>query len=109
MRPITPTSLVMKKAPTMILIGPTRIQMQNHLMILYVHLDARSIYLKKLLHFGKNLKLETNQSCLSFRTRKCDIEDEMADAKKTTDALRKENDAVNKKVKVLKNQLQEKL
>ena len=42
-----------------------------------------------------------------FRTRKCDIEDEMADAKKTTDALRKENDAVNKKVKVLKNQLQE--
>ena len=44
-----------------------------------------------------------------FRTRKCDIEDEMADAKKTTDALRKENDAVNKKVKVLKNQLQEKL
>jgi len=33
----------------------------------------------------------------------------MADAKKTTDALRKENDAVNKKVKVLKNQLQEKL
>ena len=81
--------------------------MQNHLMILYVHLDAHSIYLKKLLHFGKNLRIETNQSRLLFRTRKCDIEDEMADAKKTTDALRKENDAVNKKVKVLKNQLQE--
>ena len=47
------TNPVMKKAQTMILIGRTRIQMQNHLMILYVHLDAHSIYLKKHLHFGK--------------------------------------------------------
>ena len=46
------TSPVTKKAQTMILIGPTRIQMQNHSMILYAHLDAHSIYLKKHLHSG---------------------------------------------------------
>jgi len=50
--------------------------------------------------------LDLFEKTLQLRTRKCDIEDEAADAKKTTDALRKENDAISKKVKVLKNQLQ---
>ena len=58
----------MKKAQTMILIGPTRIQMQNHSMILYAHLDAHSIYLKKHLHFGQ-FKMQKLKELYKFHFR----------------------------------------
>jgi len=43
---------------------------------------------------------------IELRARRCEIEDEMQDTKKNADMLRKENDALNKKVKILQNQLQ---
>ena len=49
--------------------------------------------------------LETFEGTIELRAKRCRIEDALGDAKKATESLRKENDALNKKIKVLEGQL----
>ena len=53
--------------------------------------------------------MELFEKTIALRQKRCQIEDDMQDTKKMADTLRKDNDSLNKKVKMLQNQLQQSL
>merc|ERR1719285_239198 len=53
--------------------------------------------------------MEMFEKTIALRQKRCEIEDDMQDTKKMADTLRKDNDSLNKKVKMIQNQLTQSL